>query len=153
MKLNKNNTDEIHTKELGFTIPEDYFKTSKNEILNKISTEKESKLNFFNKRRVVWLAAASIALLITFTLFKPNTFTIIKNVPTIVSDSLHKIQDGNLIDQYFTSEENVILTSLFIDEAHIDSYVASYIAEDILIDEYLDNYILDEIMNDELILH
>lgn len=152
MKLNKNNKDKIHTEELGFTIPDDYFETSKNKILNEISTKNESKLKFFNKKRVVWLAAASIALLITFTLFKPNTFTILESVPAIVSDSLHKIKKDNLIDEYFTSEESILLTSLFIDEAHIDTYLANYITEDILIDEYLDNYILDEMMNDELIL-
>ena len=153
MNLQKNKTDKMHTEELGFTVPDDYFETSKNEILKKISTKKEPKLKLFNTKKVVWLAAASIALLIAFTVFKPNSFTIIDKIPTIVSDSLNKINDHNIIDDYFASEDNIILTSLFIDEANIDSYVANYIVEDILIDEYLDDYILDEIMDDELILN
>ncbi|MFD1294069.1 hypothetical protein ACFQ5N_09505 [Lutibacter holmesii] len=151
MKLNNNNIDKTHSKELGFSTPNNYFETSKNEIFHKVSVKNKPKRILLNKTNVVWLAAASIALLITFTLIKPTTFSSLKNVPTIVSDSLHKIQDTNLMDQYFSSEDNIILTSLFVDDENIDNYVAQYIVEDILIDEYIDSYIVDEMMNDELI--
>lgn len=148
------NLNKIHKEELGLGVPENYFSDSKKEILANIDNKNEIKGRPFYKRKVMWLAAAGIALLFALSVFKQNSINILDGTPSIVFDTVDQIRNIDLTKEYlFTEEDHVLIASLFIDDTQIDQYVDNYILEEVVIDEYIDNIMLDEMMNDDLIFN
>lgn len=136
MKIIKENTkgENKHLKELGFSTPKDYFKNSKSNILAEIEAE-----NTFNERKIsenkfVWIAiAASVVVLLSITIFNKSIFGSIDN-PQIVSDTLNQIKkdihtEENLV---LLDENDLTITSLFIEDNEIDELVEQQLVEDIL---------------------
>jgi len=145
--------DIMHTDELGLGMPEDYFSKSKNDILEKINSEKKSKVIPIYKNKVVWFAAAGIAFILALTVFKPDVLPDIGEIPSIVSDSVDQIKNFDLATINEFVEEDVLIASLFVDESQIDTYIDNYIIEETFIDEYIDNYIMDDLLDAELIFN
>lgn len=149
MNSKEKNIDKVHKKDLGFDIPDDYFLKSKSEILSKVSTSKESKTISIVKNRFVWLAAAGIALFVALTVFNQQTIPSMKNTPEMVSDTLNASENMDLALNYFF-EENILVASLFVSDANIESYVTNAFLEEVAADEYLDDFIVNELMDEDL---
>jgi hypothetical protein len=103
---------------------------------------------FYNK--IVWLAAAGIALIMALSIFKPYTPSGSDTFPPIVSDPAEQAEIFGLDTQTYP-ENDILIASLFVDESKLDSYVDQYIVEESIIDEYIDVYFFDDIMNDTLL--
>ncbi|MGB5244730.1 MAG: hypothetical protein WBN28_10960 [Lutimonas sp.] len=134
--------DKIHAKDLGLDVPEDYFSTSKNDILEKLKSEKETKGMPKIYHKFIWLAAAGIALVMALSVFKPyapSGFDPVEQTEIVSTDA----------DQLM--EEDMLVASLFVDESQIDSYVDQYIVEESIIDEFIEVYFFEDIMNDTLL--
>lgn len=125
--------DKNHEELLGYQIPDDYFSTSKKEILKKVTAKKGNVINL----RFLLPIAAAIALLITLTVFKPSSFSMFKNVPSIVLDTIQEFKNSTL-----TNKNEINLTN--------DVSIASLFVEDAELDEFVDDYVIDQIILEEL---
>ncbi len=129
---------EMHSEELGFQVPKDYFSTSKSDILEKVSIQKEKKINFFSRKRIIWSAAATIAIIVALTVFKPNSLPSMDKIPAIVSDTIDYLkQDGLAQDEL--KENDILITSLFISDNEIDEFVDNYVLEELVYEEVMAN--------------
>lgn len=101
------NIDKLHKKDLGLTTPDNYFNESKSAILTNV--ESETKPISIYKKPLVWTLAASITLLITFTVF--NLYTQPNNIEL---------------------EDDILVSSLFEKDSQIDAFLDKYIEEEII---------------------
>lgn len=129
---------EMHSEELGLKTPENYFSTSKMEILEKVSNQKEKRFNIFSRKRIVWSAAATIAIIFAVSVFKPNALPSFNNVPEIVSDTINYLQNNNLAQGEF-KEDDILITSLFVPDNEIDEFVNNYVLEEFVYNEVMPN--------------
>ncbi len=129
---------EMHSEELGFQVPEDYFSKSKMEILEKVSNQKGESFNIFSQKRIVWSAAATIVIIVALTVFKPNALPSIDNVPVIVSDTIDHLQNNNLA-QGKLKEDDILISSLFVPDSEIDEFVDDYVLEELVYEEVMAN--------------
>ncbi|MDF1518268.1 MAG: hypothetical protein RQ864_02005 [Lutibacter sp.] len=128
----------IHSEELGFKTPEDYFSKSKMEILEKVSNQKEESFNIFSRKRIVWSAAATIAIIVALTVFKPNAIPSMDKIPAIVSDTIDNLKTNGLA-QNELEENDILITSLFISDNEIDEFVDDYVLEELVYEEVMAN--------------
>ncbi|WP_299526223.1 hypothetical protein [uncultured Lutibacter sp.] len=160
-----------HTHDLGLQLPKDYFSNSKEAITAKIASQKRGKLVLFSRKNIFWAAAASIILLFAVEFFKPNKFETTSPSTNFVSDSDNALRNESLTNNTLSaSTEDVLLTSLFIDDSHVNEYIANYIKEEIItnmlnlitpnedvllsslfiddnhVNEYVDNFIRESII-------
>ncbi|RXP64450.1 hypothetical protein EC396_00295 [Lutibacter sp. HS1-25] len=149
MDSKEKNIDKIHKKELGFDLPEDYFLKSKNQILSKVSTNKETKIIALLKHKMVWFAAAGIALIFAIAVYKQQAIPSIKNMPVLVLDTLNTDKNLNMANYSFF-EEDVLIASLFVSDNNVEIFVSNAFIEDVVTDEYLDEFIVEELMNEDL---
>ncbi|WP_303316787.1 hypothetical protein Q4Q34_08255 [Flavivirga abyssicola] len=138
-KLLDKNMQKLHTEELGLSIPENYFSQSKQDILDKISDKTEHKKPvFFLKKPFVWYAAASVILLIAITIVKSNNSLHIDNSQTIVLDTIKQLDKTKFeSDSNPFAEDDILVTSLFIEENDIDEFIDNYVLEEALLKEAL----------------
>ena len=129
---------EIHSEELGFKIPEDYFSKSKSDILEKVSKQKGGRFTIFSRERIIWSVAATIAIIFALTFFKPNALPSIDEIPAIVSDTIEHLQNNNLA-QGEPMENDILITSLFVPDNEIDEFVDNYVLEELVYEEVLSN--------------
>ena len=126
----------MHKKDLGYDIPKDYFAHSKVNLLEKVLNKKETKTAIFSRNRMVWFAAASIALIFAITVFKPNALPSMNEIPAIVSDTIETMKNNGLaIENSLQEEDNMLIASLFVDDAEIDEFVTDYVLEELVYDE------------------
>jgi len=149
MNSKEKNIDNIHKKELGFDLPQDYFLKSKNQILSKVSTNKETKIITLFKHKMVWFAAAGIALIFAIAVYKQQAIPSIKNIPVLVLDTLNTDKNLNMANYSFF-EEDVLIASLFVSDNNVETFVSNAFIEDVVTDEYLDEFIVEELMNEDL---
>jgi len=149
MNSKEKNIDKMHKEDLGFEIPEDYFSKSKTEILSKVTAKKEPKVISFYKNKVVWFAAAGIALIFALTVFKQQLIPTMKVIPAIVQDSLNSNENMDLAFNYFF-EDDILLASLFVSDDKVATFVNNAFIKEVVEDEYLDNYIVDQLIEDDL---
>ncbi|NEW78894.1 MAG: hypothetical protein GZ086_05600 [Gelidibacter sp.] len=129
---------EMHSEELGFKTPENYFAQSKTTILEKVSNQREDRFNHFSRKRIVWAVAATIAIIFAVSVFKPNALPTLDNVPAIVSDTIDHLQNNNLA-QGEIKEDEILITSLFVPDNEIDEFVDNYVLEELVYDEVMAN--------------
>ena len=127
---------EMHSEKLGFQVPEDYFSKSKMEILEKVSNQKVQRFNIFSRKRIVWAAAATIAIIVALTVFKPNTYPSIDKIPAIVSDTIDNLKNDGLA-QVEPEENDILITSLFVADNEIDEFVDNYVLEELVYEEVM----------------
>lgn len=128
----------MHSEELGLHTPKDYFSKSKIDILEKVSNKRGVRLTIFSRERIVWSAAATIALIIALTVFKPNSLPSIDEIPAIVSDSIDNLKNNGLA-QVELVENDILITSLFVSDNEIDEFVDNYVIEELVYEEVLSN--------------
>lgn len=150
--------NQIHIEELGLNIPEGYFAQSKNEILTKTSERRRSKMDGFFIKKTAWKIAASVALLMGATIYfqyssksisvsesemaEINTSPKIGGETLAQSDTSSKIKNRNTRMKYgknenvmhknvVQNENDILVKSLFVEDAEVDNYIDNYILEDI----------------------
>ena len=148
----ENKMDKIHTEELGFGMPDNYFSTSKIDILDQVFHEKKSKVVPLFRNKVMWFAAAGIALIVALTVFKPAGMSTINEIPTVIADTVGQMRNLDLINSEFFIEDDMLVASLFIDDSEIDDFIDNYIIEETVIDEYIDSFLLDDLTGETMIL-
>lgn len=129
---------DIHSEDLGLKTPENYFSTSKSDILEKISNQKEDRFNIFSRKRIIWSVAATIAIFIALTVFKPNALPSIDKIPAIVSDTIDHLKNSGLAN-YELEENDILITSLFVADNEIDEFVDNYVLEELVYEEVMAN--------------
>lgn len=140
-KMNQIKEDElnkIHSDTLGLTIPENYFSNSKNEILNKVLAEKETKVIPFYKKRTSWLAAASVTLLLGLSIFRTYNSQNQENITNQLTDSIVQMDNTTTTNNAnnttqghnLVPENDIIVSSLFVEEKEIDEYITNRLLED-----------------------
>ena len=126
----------VHTKDLGLDIPQDYFSKSKIEILEKVGNENKGKLVSLYSNKIFWAAAAGIALLIAISIYRTSLVPQIDAIPTIVSDTIERLNTEGLVNEDAElGERDILITSLFVEETEIDEYVNNYMLEEAISDE------------------
>lgn len=122
-----------HSEKLGLQIPENYFSESKENILAQISNKKRGKLVMFSRKNIIWFTTAAAVLIFTVMIFKQNEFPAAEPVITFVTDSIDVLKNESLANnEVVTYEEDILLTSLFVDDNQINEFVDNYIIEDII---------------------
>jgi hypothetical protein len=158
-ELNNQKLKKKHSEELGLNVPEDYFSNSKSEILKKVLIKKEPKLISIYRKRNIWLAAASIALVFGLTVFKPFSSLNFNDSPIVVMDSvddasIEKVvvadspaiyQKNNQTDFVSTKELGNRVTSEHVKSVENDIVVESLFMEENEINESVNNYMLEDI--------
>ena len=127
---------EMHSEELGFQVPEDYFSKSKMEILEKVSNQKEQRFNIFSQKRIVWSVAATIAIIVALTVFKPDTLPSMDKIPAIVSDTIDQLKTNGLAQDEL-KENDILISSLFVADSEIDEFVDDYVLEELVYEEVM----------------
>ena len=92
-------------QKLGFNVPENYFTTSKVQILDAIQNEKSTPTSILNVRPWVAQLAAIFVLALATTWFLRQSNDELSNFDTLLLDSL-VIEDDDFADWY---EENYVL--------------------------------------------
>ena len=122
-----------HTEDLGLQLPADYFSKSKATILSQVSSKKRGKLIMLSRKIVVWSATAAALLILAISIFNHNDFSPTGTIPNVVSDSVTIIQNENSTNNDFTtSTDDILLTSLFVEESNVNEYVDNYIKEAVI---------------------
>lgn len=148
--MENKNIDKKHYEDLGFKVPDEYFLKSKNEILSKVlANKKESKIIKLFKNKMSWYVAASIALIFTLSIYNSQTKLDLLKIPAIVSDTLNSNRSLTVEEGYFF-EDDFLISSLFINDVNLDSFIANTFIKEIAIEEQLDDFIIDNLMDDEL---
>ena len=125
----------IHNEDLGLSMPKDYFAKSKSEILAKVGIEDKSRVVPLYRNKVFWAAAAVIAVLIVLTVFKTNTVPQIDKIPAIVSDTIEQLNKGLADEDINPGENDILISSLFVEDTELDDFVDNYMLEEALFDE------------------
>ena len=137
MKTNDNNLfdsklGKLHKTELGYKLPKDYFEKSKQTIFDNIVKDEKVKVLPLYKNRVIWTLAASIALVITLTIYKPNIFKGLNRFQSAVTDTLEQFNQPQLADKNAQYDDNVLLSSLFVSDENLDDFVDDYVYNETL---------------------
>lgn len=115
---------DVHSKELGYEVPKDYFIQSKKEILNKVSARKKSNVVHFMNRNTFIMVAASLTILITLVVFQMKNNSLKENTQLIATT-----------EHALTTENEDLVTSLFLEENdlidEVDYYVHLKVVEDL----------------------
>ncbi|WP_457616003.1 hypothetical protein [Lutibacter sp.] len=128
---------EKHSKELGLKVPDNYFSVSKSAILNKVSEEKKVKRLIFKRERMVWMAAASIALIFTITVFKTNVFSTIDKAQAVVVDTIEQLKNEVKAMPELNEDNDILIASLFVEDSKVEDFVNEYVLEEIVNKELL----------------
>ncbi len=137
MKQNK-----LHIiKKTGFSLPNNYFESIEDSILNKVSPEKETTkvISIFTKRNLMYISsiAAAILLLFNLSLFgnKPNFDSLdsatVENY--IINEDITSLQIASLLTSQELIEDNFIDYNL--SEEHVENYILDHVdIEDIMLE-------------------
>ena len=137
LNLLKKESHKKHKGDLGLNVPKDYFSKSKKEILENIHSSNRGKLIIFSRRNLGWSMAAAVALLITFNAIKTSEVPTVDEIDAVVSDTLNQYKNSHLaLDNIDQEQDDILVSSLFVDESDID--------------DYIDSYVLDELMEDDI---
>ncbi len=152
--------NKIHLEDLGFDIPRDYFAMSKNEILENTIQREKGILRWLSENNSFLKIAASIVLIlgafIYIQLYNPavateentamrldktnettslavldsnQTNTSSKEEMSTTSKSIENKK--NNAEDVVQNENDILVKSLFVEEAEVDQYIENSILEDI----------------------
>lgn len=146
LKEKMGSTSEHHKQYLGMDVPEGYFKSSKQSILDLVKEEKNETPVFYLRRS--FQVAASITLLVALTVWfqfsSPDSLEIASN--DILIESLF-VEDDNMndfVEEILVSEvveeagkekemENVLMNSLFLEDSLLDNYMQDALLDNIIL--------------------
>lgn len=140
---------EHHKVYLGTDIPKDYFAKSKASILEQVAktetTQPKKKTIFWLQHKVQYAAAASIAILLGFSIWMQSN----KATSTPV--------ESNPNFENFAETENSLINSLFVEDSEINAYADAVLVNEVLAkanasEEKLENIFINSLfVNDSLI--
>lgn len=125
----------MHNEDLGLGMPEDYFSKSKSEILAKVGIEDKSRVLPLYRNKMFWAAAAAIAVLFVLTVFRTRTIPQIDGIPAIVSDTIEQLNNGLANEDFYQGENDILISSLFVEDTELDEFVDNYMLEEALFDK------------------
>jgi hypothetical protein len=145
-KINQMNDDElnkIHSDSLGLNVPENYFFESKNRILNRVVTKEEPKTILFYRKKTIWFAAATLTLFLGLTVCNKYAALDEQKIADQLTDSIAQIDNENgatavsknnynnqIPNISLTAENDILVSSLFVEEKEVDQYITNCILED-----------------------
>lgn len=132
-KAHKNITKR-HKEKLGLDIPEGFFNTSKDSILNAVSENKKQTL-FTLKPIISYAVAASIILLLGLVYWLQN------NGSQLNSDK----NNTEEISSLFLNSEDFLVSSLLIDDNNMDNFMDDFIVNNIIVEAELEEQALENI--------
>lgn len=163
-KTGKQDPSKIHQEYLGFNTPENYFSESKSELLSSMKQAGNEKSGFLIRLNPVyrWAIAASVAIL-----FGSVFFLMVQKSNLVKKDELTEEIQSNT-DEFESTSDELLISSLFVDDSMLDEYVDEYLMksifedivyvdpgnviinsllmEDSQVDQYIDDYLLDEMI-------
>ncbi|WP_282053378.1 hypothetical protein [Maribacter luteus] len=139
--IDKKELAQEHKEYLGLDVPDNYFSKSKDNILKNLPMEKEQKRTVFGLRPMIaYPIAASIIILIGFTIWLQNDPSTIEqqktNVEQIISMDLNS--------------DDVLVTSLLVEDADMDEFIDEIILNEIIVDAELSEQQLENIFINSL---
>ncbi len=164
-EINNKKLAEIHRKDLGLTVPEDYFAKSKLEILKKVKEENPMIVIPFYQKKQNWMLAASLIFLLGFSFYLINTTIIVNNktiLPTENTFVAKKTKENNnlivvnkvdtTIKMKVLSKKNSIKPTTYNTESNIETtntannlLIESLFIEENQLNDYVTNYMLEDI--------
>lgn len=139
-KSNSKDLTKLHKDDLGMDIPKDYFKTSKMEILEKVSAVESKQPKVIKLRPILYAVAASIILIIGLnTILKHNVNP--KN--SLSTDQIEMLASAN--------EEDVIINALFINDDDMGTFLESYVMNGLLAEAQLEQQDFNNIFINSII--
>ena len=151
-----------HKEKLGMEVPENYFSSSKQGILEKVSASRTHSAQVFYLKPVFRYAiAAAITLLVGLGITLrflpdnnvgetlPGTVNIeletMKDEDYLITSILVKDQDlDGFLDQYLL--EGILVKAELREQEFDDTFMNSLLVKDSLIDTYIDDYYMDDII-------
>ena len=150
LKKAKATASEHHKEYLGMEVPEDYFKTSKSNILDVVGAEVKETPVFYLRRS--FQVAASITLLVALTIwfqFRGNSVadeTEIASDDTLIEslfveeESMNDFVEGVLVSEVMEGAEkseqeleNIFMNSLFVEDSLLDNYTKESLIDNIIL--------------------
>lgn len=139
-----------HKEYLGMEVPENYFRNSKDTILNLVSKEKKETPVFYLRRS--FQVAASITLLISIAVWSLFINSPKNDMPEVASDDIlieslfvQDVDMNEFIREVVVEEimveaekseqdlENIFINSLFVEDSLIDSYTNKSLIDNIIL--------------------
>jgi hypothetical protein len=149
--------DQMHKDHLGMEIPEGYFATSKQRILDKVSSKeqvddmpqkevpkKRAGRIFKLNRTIAYPLAASLLLLIAIAIGVQRNSGIqspVEDQETVVSIGIEK-----------ESVDDFLIRSLFVDDAQIDAFTTEYLVEQVVVEAELSEQQMENIFINSLFI-
>lgn len=142
----KGDVSNHHKKYLGTDIPEGYFTKSKLSILEKIKEEQKlnkpveikKQLVFWLKPQFKYIAAASLVFILSLTVWLQNT------------DRKNEIKETNI--EFFAFEDDILINSLFVEDAEIDLFTETTLINEIVIKAELSEQKMDDLFINSLFI-
>ncbi|MBD1260380.1 hypothetical protein HZY62_07260 [Maribacter polysiphoniae] len=132
-----------HKEYLGMDVPDNYFSISNNNILKSLPMEKEQKRTVFGlKPMIAYPIAASIVLLIGFTIW-------LQNDPTTIEQQNANVEQINSMDVY---SDDFLVSSLLVEDADMDEFIDEIILNEIIVDAELSEQQLENIFINSLLI-
>jgi hypothetical protein len=132
LNLNTKHMQNKHQKDLGLSLPDDYFKTSKAELLKLAAQEVKEPKSKLIKINFVWAAAASVVILLSIGFLTKYYSDSKLSIPQMVSDTLNPVKQELLTLESLNNENETLVSSLFIDDDEIDAYLDDAFINDAL---------------------
>ena len=136
----RNSISKHHKDFLGTTIPNNYFATSKQSILDKIK-EQPTTVKKLKKQKVFWLlpkfkyaVAASLVFIVSITIWLQN--------------STNNNTQNNI--ELLSFNEDVLLNSLFIEDSELETFTNTTLINEVVIKAELSEQKIDDVFINSL---
>ena len=132
-----------HKEYLGMDVPDDYFYTSKDNILNSLPMENEQKRTVFGlKPFIAYPLAASILILMGIFIWLQNDTTEINP----------KITNTETIHSLNVDSDDFLVSSLMVEDDELDAFMDDFIVNNILVEAELSEQQLENIFINSLFI-
>lgn len=126
-----------HQRDLGLSVPENYFENSKKEIINLTTQNNRKRAGKLIRLKVIWFAAASVVLLLSIGFLTKYYFNSQTSIFQIVSDTLKpETKEFLTFDVSNESQYETLISSLFIEDEGIDAFLDEAFMDDVI--QYLE---------------
>lgn len=126
-------------KDTGFKVPEDYFLTVEENVFNTLKAdEKEVKVvSLFSKRNLLYYSGIAAALVLMFTIFKPDSELSFDSLDTDLVESYISTYNINSSDLATLWNETDFSDVAFDDYEFLDETVEDYIFENSTLEDLI----------------
>lgn len=123
----------------GFTVPKNYFSTIENKVTDTLKKDDVKVISIVNRRNLFYLTGIAAALVLMFSIFKPDNEFTFDSIDTELVDSYIETQHINATDLAMLWDETEINDISFDEFEYLDADVENYILnnshiEDLIID-------------------